>query len=831
MVFVDRRAPQSAELELSVRQTAAFYDRVRTVLEAHGGTVERHVGDAVMAVFGVPTTRDDDVPRAAAAGLAVVEAFRQDAEGPQIRVGINTGEVLTGDGSQEQSLAVGDAVVVAARLQQRAAPGEVLLGPDTVRQLGARAHLGPQRTVALRGRPGLFRVVPLLGLGSGPDHGRRGPFVGRDAECRIVRAALERSSSAGLGQLVSVFGEAGTGKSRLVREVLSGLGTDRLVLTAGCRGWGIGSAWRPLVEILQQVAGPPAGGDPQAVVDRLVSDRPALTPVMPLLLTLFAGGDIPLAGPDLGWAVAMVLDDVARTRPVVMVLDDLQLAAPALLDLLPDVLRRLESRPVALVGVSRPELLELRPGWGTRLRHVVSLSLRPLPEGQARQLAEAIAPDEAAVDAVVAAAGGNPLFLTQLAQARAEGSEVADLADLTVSTVLAVRLDGLPLAARQVLERAALVGSQGRVADLRPLCEGEQELSLEAELRRLARRDLLEVRDDDVWSFTSELVREAAVAGLSREDRAELHRARGLVLAAKGSTAEAGHHLEQASLLLRVSDPERSASLAEQAASRLAAAGLRALGGDLAAACDLLRRATDLMPVELPRRLSLLPDLARGLLQLGDLPGACAVLAQALTVGQSLGLEQAVAHAELARMEVLRSAQPAVAYAELPGVVETVLPILAKGQDDRGLALAYQLRATELQHRMRWAAMEHPLALAMHHAHRAGDRRLIEVTAGLEVASLFHGPAHTDQVHRRLLDMLDQPRTSPSHRAWVRVRLAGILALKGDPLAGREVLASAKHALHDLGRELPAWGTATVGGPLELLLVIRRQRSRCWTAL
>ncbi|MDP9183486.1 MAG: AAA family ATPase, partial [Actinomycetota bacterium] len=609
VLFADARgAGAHDDLELDVRAGQAFYDLLRKVLEQHGGTVERHAGDAVMAVFGVPAARDDDAARAAAAALELHAAVRSLHDDVSVAIGINTGEVLTGDATSEEELAVGDTVVIAARLQQQAAAGETLLGPGTVALLHGRLRAGPPREVELRGRVGRLTVSPLLEMHATAGGGPRGPFVGRDAEQRMVGAALARTVQTGIVQLVTVLGEAGTGKSRLVEQVLGELDGVRVV-RGTCRAYGEGSTWSALGEVLAELTGSPGA----AGLVALERARPDLAGVWHVLASLLGAGQTPVSAGDVAGALARVLVAAAEEGPLIVVLEDLHAAAGPLLDLVPEVVRRLDATRVGVVVTARPELLEHRKGWGHALRHVVGLTLRPLPDGDAEQLAQALLPeDEHGVALVLAAAGGNPLFLEQLAQARREGADISDRSVApTVAAVLAARLDRLPIETRRVLERAAIIGASGVLDDLIPLCEG-QHVDVEAELVALAARDLIDLQDHR-WSLPSDLVREVTVAGIARKERADLHQVRGVVLGARGAAAAAGFHLEQASRLLRQSEPERSATLAEQAAARLAAAGLRALSGDLVAACDMLSRAIDLLPPGSPRRMSLLTELARGL--------------------------------------------------------------------------------------------------------------------------------------------------------------------------------------------------------------------------
>jgi class 3 adenylate cyclase len=798
------------DLELDVRDTTRTYASMREVLEAYGGTVERHAQDAVMAVFGVPVARDDDARRAVAAALEL-QRLAADLPDGELSVGINTGEVLTGDPASDEELVVGDPVVVAARLQQLAQPGEVLVGPTT-RRLLRDVALGERREVVLRGRQGTVTVVPVLGLTEPRVAGPRGPFVGREAERTVLAAALERTVQTGIVQLVTVLGEAGTGKTRLVDEVVRR--TKGLFVVRGvCRGYGESSLWPPVDEVSYEEWGPE--GATSAMLTVMEGQSPHLTDVQQLMTDMFEGATA-LSADDLAWAMSRLLSRLSDVAPVVVLLEDLHVASNPLLDLVPAVLARLESGPVVAVVTARPELLDLRRHWGRGLRHVVGLTLRPLPEDAARELLSWHLPGGEGGDAVLAAAGGNPLFLEQLAQARREGLHIGgESSPPTVTAVLAARLDRLPLGARRVLERAAVIGSVGVVTDLPPLLDSAAD-DLDAHLAVLADRDLLE-SDAGRWSFGSELVRDAALAGLAREERSELHQRRGLVLGTRGQQAAAGYHLEQASRLLRASDPARSLALAEHAGSRLASAGLRALSGDLAAACDLLERAVALLPADSHRRLSLLTELARGLQLTGDLGRARQILDEVVERCAETGLVDAGAHARLALVDLLRSADPERAYAELPTLLDSVLPVLEAAGDDRGLALARQLQASSLQYRVRWAAMEEPLEKSLHHAYRAGDRRLVELAESLQVGSMFHGPMPLDQARIRLEELLEQPGASPWHRASVQARLGGTVALQGDPTAGRVLVEDARKAFRDLGRELSVLATAFVGGPVELL--------------
>jgi len=826
VLFADAVRGTHDDLELEARAVTDFYAAVREVLEQYGGTVERHAGDAVMAVFGVPVARDDDARRAVAAARELQRTVAALPQKTQLTVGINTGEVLTGEPDTDEELAVGDPVVVAARLQQNAQPDEVLVGSATARLLGRGASLGPPRTLHVRGRDRPLTAVPLIDFLLTDDETSSAPFVGREPELRMLGAALQRTVQTGVVQLVTVFGEAGTGKSRLVREALADVEGVRVVTTT-CRGYGDGSIWTPVAEALRSVVG--IDGRGAEVLAGLTSRWPQLRSLAPLLAAFFGEADTPVAQADLAWVLARVLAAAGEESPLVLVLEDVHMADRALLDLVPGVVERLDVAPVLFVVTTRPELLEYHPSWGRGVRHVVGLTMRPLAEPAARSLAEHLLPDDPpGVEEVLSAAGGNPLFLEQLAQARAEG---ATAVAPTVGAVLTARLDRLPLGARRVLECAAVVGSLGTPEDLLPLVEPLTPAEVDEELLVLANRDLLSVADAR-WSFLSELVRVATLNALAREDHGRLNVSRAKTLAARGSHGAAGWHLDLGGAMLRATEPETSASLVAQAVDHYSAAGVRALSGDLVAAGNLLGRALALVPDGHPRRVGLLTERAYALQLTGDLTGARTALDQAIELSVSLGLVEEAAEARLARVELRRSTDPEHAYAELPALLDEVVPVLEKASAHRGLSLAYQLQASALQYRVRWAAMEAPLARSMHHAAEADDRRLYDMAQSLLVGSMFHGPMPLDRTRQALEGMLADDEIRPWQRASVVARLAGTLALQGEPEEARRLMEEARQVFRDLGREFSLLATAFMSGPIEMLAgdldaAVRELRSAC----
>lgn len=815
---------ETLDPEVVRRITSEVHTALRDVLEEHGATLEKYAGDAVLAVFGVPVSREDDAQRAASAALALADrlapllAHHAERTGVRLalRTALNTGEVLTQPGS-EQGIVLGDAVVVAARLQQQAGPGEVLLGPATAQLLRSVVTTGEPRELVLRGRTAAVRAHPLIGLRPGARRSRRTSLVGRSSERTLLAATSDRTVRGRAAHLVTVLGEAGLGKSRLVEEFLDEQSSTGVFMRrVRTRSYGARVRWSPLPELLEGLP-----------VDALPPDAQRV------LAALSGEGSEPTVA-EVGWALALQCRWLASQAPCVVVLEDLHGAEPEVLEVVQDVVRRVDDIPLLVLATARPTLRDACPTWGAGMRHSLSLSLPPMSPTDARRhaallLAPAAAPP-AVVDLVVEAAGGNPLYLEQVVSVLMESGRLVrdgqhwvlhgDAAALdlppTVAALLTARLDRLPPAERHVLERGALLGKAFVVDDLAPLVDHGLRGELPGLLDALGRRELL-LGSGRTRSFPSSLVREAAYGGLPRAERARLHELVARRLATEPGRDElAGGHLEQAVHHLSEIGVD-AASLRNDAADLLGRAGRRALTGDARAAVSLLARATALLGPDDLRRLALVPDLARVRALTGDLSGAEALLRDALDRAVAGGHQRAAAHARIALMELLRSTRPEDAADLVPDLVAEVEPLLRVEGDHAGLSLLYQLQAGALQDGVRWAAMQEPLDQALRHAYLAGDKRLRELAESLLVGSLFHGPTHVVEVRRRLTSMAEAPGISRPHRASVLARLAGTMALQGDVTTALATLDEVREVFRSLGRDLSAAATAFVRGPVLLL--------------
>jgi class 3 adenylate cyclase len=559
---------ESTDPEALQALLARYFERMSGIVESHGGSVEKFIGDAVMAVFGVPVTHEDDALRACRAAVEMRDALPElRVEG---RIGVNTGEVLAGT---EERLATGDAVNVAARLEQAAEPGEVLIGAGTLALAGAAVEVGEERLLDLKGKSEPVAAHPLLAVREAAERSHAARFVGRERELQQLVDAWDVAVAGQRCELVTVVGDPGVGKSRLVAETLDRL--DARVVRGRCLSYGEGITYWPVIEVVKQLHARPDDEHVATAISSLLGENET-----------FAGTD------EIAWAFRKLLEAQA---PLVVCFDDIQWGEETFLELVESTALLSTGAPLLLLCMARPELLDRRPGWPTVLR------LEPLPEGEAGALVGDAVPDDVR-ERIVRASGGNPLFLTEMAAlSGTDGGEVEVPA--TLRALLAARLDQLDEPERRVLERGAVEGElfhRGTVQALAP-----EETEVTPRLAALVRRDL--VRPDrpvlpreEAYRFRHLLIRDAAYDALPKATRADLHRRFAEWLEEHGQSIVEldeilGYHLEQAArYLAELGRPDPV--LGEQASSRLAAAGERARWrGDRDAAQPLFARALELL--------------------------------------------------------------------------------------------------------------------------------------------------------------------------------------------------------------------------------------------
>ncbi|HJQ74724.1 MAG TPA: AAA family ATPase [Gaiellaceae bacterium] len=563
---------------------ARYFERMKGIVESHGGSVEKFIGDAVMAVFGVPAAHEDDALRACRAALEMRDGFPE--LGIAGRIGVNTGEVVTGT---EERLATGDAVNVAARLEQAARPGEVLIGEETLGLVRSAVETGDERRLELKGKAEAVPAWPLLAATGGLERRFATPMVGRETELRRLRDAFEQAVHDRSCQLFTVLGSAGVGKSRLAAEFLGEL--EARVVRGRCLSYGDGITYWPVVEILKQLGTLPEGD--------------AARPLRSLL------GETAATAADAGeiaWAFRKLLEQEAQEHPLVCVLDDLHWAEETLVDLVEHVADLSRDAPLLLLCMARPELLERRPSWGGGKLNATTVLLEPLDAAETERLiAELGGVGEELHERILQVAEGNPLFLEEmLALVRDSGGANVEVPP-TIQALLAARLDQLDPAERSVLERGSVEGRtfhRGAVAALADSDGGVDQRLVALVRKELVRPDRAQLPGDDAYRFRHLLIRDAAYDALPKATRADLHERFARWIEQHGTELVEldeilGYHLEQAVRYRRELGLEVDEALREEARRHLTDAARRALGRqDFAAAMHLVPRARALVPEE-----------------------------------------------------------------------------------------------------------------------------------------------------------------------------------------------------------------------------------------
>ena len=800
-----------------------YFDAVRLALERHGGTVEKFIGDAVMAAFGIPVAHDDDALRAvrAASDLRVAlstlndELERDHGVTVSIRTGVNTGEVVAGDPSQGQAFATGDAVATAQRLEAAARASEILIGDSTHRLVANAVIVEPVEPLTLKGKAQPVAAWRLMGVIEGaPPFPRRldTPMIGRGPELARLRAEFETAVEERRCRLATIVGPAGIGKSRLANELLPAATDDATALVGTCLAYGKGVTYWPLRGI---VLGAVGHLSPDRIAERL-EDADDGGRIAVLLADAVGTAEAASASEDTFWAVRRFLEHIARERPLIVGLDELQWAEPTLLDLIEYLVGWTADAPILLLGLSRPELSERRPSWP------MTISLGPLSIDETEELADAlagergVAPDKRS--RISAAAEGNPLFLEQFLALEEEGRQ--ETIPPSIHAILAARLDRLEASERVVLERAAVIGREFARGAVSALSDDEP---IGSTLLSLVRRDLIEpdrslVQGDDGYRFRHVLIRDAAYIGLAKETRAELHLAYADWLGSAGELDElVGYHLEQAFRYrqeLGPADPE----LATAAGERLARAGRQAVRrGDSPAAVSLLTRAAALLPDSHDERRQLLAILGSALMLTGDFSRAEGALTEALEAAHASG-DRRLELRTLIERELFRSfTRSEESVEEIVAVADNAIPLLQELGDNLGLAKAWWLKSEVHVHACRWGARAENLERALGYARGAGDRNEQSTFASQLAVALYCGPTPVDEAIERCERLLAELPDDRSLRASVTGSIAGLRAMQGEFEEARRLQRAARALQEELGHRFRIATRSLIAAEIEAL--------------
>jgi class 3 adenylate cyclase/tetratricopeptide (TPR) repeat protein len=833
------------------RVMGRYFAEMKGALERHGGTVEKFIGDAVMAVFGIPTLHEDDALRAVRAAVEMRDRLVQLNDelerdwGVRLiaRIGVNTGEVVAGDPSAGQTLVTGDAVNVAARLEQAAQPGEILIGESTHLLTRDAVDIEPMAPVPAKGKAepvSAFRLREVRPDAEGVVRRLDSPLVGRHRQQAALANAFEAALADRSCHLFTVLGAAGVGKSRLVHEFISPLGgTDTLVLRGRCLPYGEGITFWPLREIVTRAAAIRDDDPPERARQLLASllrESGEDDELVPELISQLLGlSEAAAPSEEIFWATRKLLEALARTRPLVVILDDIHWAEATLLDLIEHVADLSRDAPMLLLCVARPELLERRPGWGGGKLNATSILLEPLDPGESEDLIANLlgrAGLEPSVrNRIVESSEGNPLFVEEMLSIlidqgllqRSDGHWVAvgDISSVkvppTIQALLAARLDQLQGEERQVIERASVVGQvfyRGAVTDLVPEAV---RANIPRHLTTLVRKDLIRperaerLAREDTYRFRHILIRDAAYQAISKETRAELHEAFAdwLARTAGGRLSEyeeiLAYHLEQSYRYRTDLGPvdDHATSVATRAAQLLGSSGRRAFArSDIPAAVNLLERAVALLPPKDISRLELLADLGLALLEAGEYSRADAILAEARRAAEESGNDRLKAHAIIASLRVRLQTHPEGVVEEVTRETEWIIALFEEIGDHRGLSRAWNLVAWGHQFWLRQAERQEALERALEHARLAGDRRE-------EVDCLFYltsppmrGPMPVSEALPFLDSLQEQARGDlkvESGILWARAMLDG---MRGRFPEGREMAARSSAILEDLGMQM-----------------------------
>lgn len=816
----------------------------------HGGKIEKYIGDAIMAVFGLPRAHEDDALRAVRAALGMrtaLERLNADLRARygialSCRTGVNTGEVVANDDpTADQKLATGDAVNLAARLEQAAPPDQIYLGDVTWRLVRDAVEVEAVEALALKGkaqRVPAYRLVAAPGLdGLVRRHDR--PLVGRDAELAALGAALREVSEQRQARLVTVVGDAGFGKSRLVREVIDRLAAGARVLSGRCLPYGDGITFYPLQTMVRDAAGIRDSDSPEAAQAKLlqtVGDADVAT-----RLASAAGlsaAACPLA--EINWAARRFLEAEAGDGPLIAFFDDIHWAEPAFLDLLEHV-QQTAAAPILLLATARHELIEQRPAWGT-LPGSTRLDLRPLSDAAAAQLVvqllgAADLPD-AELDRIVQAAEGNPLYAEQMLSmlidagalvlqdgrwVRADAS--AEIAvPPTIHALLEARLDGLARPERAAIEPASVIGLEFPQTALESLAPDAVRPALPEHLGTLTRRQFIRPahssQSDLIFRFHHHLVRDTVYSGLLKRARANLHLAfvrwsdRVHADSDRGLEVEEilAYHLEQAYRYLRELGTLDAAGLAvgQDAAQRLTSAGRRsAARGDMHAAANLYRRAVEVLEADDPKRAALLPDLGEALMGVGDFAGARAALDEAAAVAERRSDARLQASSRLMALFLsLYSGEQQQGWSEETlRTCHALIPTLEREQAHNEVATAWRLvvlvHGIAGRYRLASEGVEH----SIRHARLAGNERLVARNGLMLALNALNGPMPVARAIVECEQLLAAGLGDRQVECNVMCALAQLKAMNGELEAARELYRRSRAWLRELGQGVYAAST------------------------
>ena len=847
VVFADPKpttADGSAPSAEAMRDVMSrYFSAMQHALENHGATVEKFIGDAVMAVFGLPIRHEDDALRAVRAAsdmqrvLPDLNAAFEAEHGITLQnhIGVNTGEVVAGDASLGQRLVTGDIVNVAARLEQAAGPREVLLGELTYRLVRDAVEVEEVEPLTLKGKSdpvAAYRLTRVSHVGEVVERRQDTPMVGREDEMAGLRALLAHAVKERGCRLATVIGDAGVGKSRLIREFTIEASAETQVIHGRCLPYGDGITFWPLREAVREASGIGADDGMDVSLARL-RERVADEGVVARLASVIGLSQEPFPVPEVFWGARRFLEGLAGERPVLLVIDDIHWAEATFLDLLGHLVEAVVDAPVLLLCSSRRELLDRHPEWAQNTNSL-RLVLSPLTDADAGRVVEGLLGgtgiDLAVQTRIVQAAAGNPLFVEQLLSMLIdEGTlrreqdrwvPVGDMAQLrvppTIHALLAARLDLLASEERGVIEPASVVGQNFAVAAVTQLVPEDVAPAVSTHLGALTDKQLIQPNvtstdEEAAYRFHHLLVRDAAYDGLLKRERADLHE-RFVGWALDFNTRNGvdnrefeeihGYHLEQSYRYLAELGrlDEHALSVGVRASEKLASAGRRAMArGDMPAAASLLRRAAATRLPDDAERVRLLPDLGEALEELGQFDDAQKVLDEAIAFGRQHGDEALAAEAMMVLLSVKLYLGEDEGWAEaVQREVAAAIPVFEGAEDEIGLARANRLLFAMHASAMRLGDASRAAEGVIAHARRAGDGRIERRGSLAYVQAALYGPTAAREAISEAEQLVDAAEGDRRTQALIKTWLAQLYAMTGDLERARTTYASGSAMLAEL---------------------------------
>jgi class 3 adenylate cyclase len=839
--------------EVTRQVMARYFDVMRRALERHGGTVEKFIGDAVMAVFGIPKVHEDDAIRACRAAVEMREEFdllnkeleRDWGVTLASRTGLNTGEVVAGDPSG-QALVTGDAVNMGARLEQAAPTGAVLIGETTYRAARDAVEVEPFESIAAKGKVQpvaaylLRSVIPGVAtrskLGS--------PLVGRERELRELEGAFERAVAERTCVLVTIVGTPGVGKSRLSHEFTGSVADRATVVRGRCLPYGEGITFWPIVEVVRQAARISEGDSTEGArsrIETLLRDGEERAVIGDRVAAAVGLGGATGEIPETFWAIRKLFEALADDRPVVMVFDDIHWAEPTFLDLVEYLEGRTRSSPLLLLCVARPDLLDARPGWASAATRPLTIALDPLTDRQSDSLIQNLlgssAVSEELRERVMEAAEGNPLFVEEMLsmlidehRLRREGDRWVAVGGLStmatppsIQSLLAARIERLPEDERLILQCASVVGKVFWWDAVTDLSGPDRRTRIESQLQSLVRKGMIRPEETtfvghDAFVFHHILIRDAAYRSLPRATRARLHEGFAEWLErivgdqVEGYEEILGYHLEQATRQQLVSTGEQHRELAARASKFLASAGDRALDrGDDKAALNLLSRAAELSPLDRPEALAIRLSLAQALHSAGEFQHAQEVLTELADRARAAGDQRLEWRAKIHQGQIVASTSD-VSFDEISATADRAIEIFSELDDDRGLFWSWGLLGWMHFNAGRAHDAMKAASKATAHARSAG-----ELADGLLDGLVYavQGPTPVEEALGLCRDVRRRIEGYPAHKAGLLEKKAVLEAMNSNIEGARAAIGLARSTWQELGNATAMAAFADWASPVE----------------